>query len=94
MSSKEYMGWIEYFKIRPYGWREDHRTAILTQTTYQGKTKLKINDLFPSLKQLENYAKQQDVYIRNNPFIKKLESIAAKNKIDWLGQKNSNKKKD
>ncbi|MGI9549111.1 MAG: phage tail assembly protein T [Bdellovibrionales bacterium] len=50
MSSKEYFGWIKYFKLRPIGWREDHRTAILTQTTYQGKKKLDINNIFPSLK--------------------------------------------
>ena len=50
MSSKEYMGWIKYFKQRPYGWRDDHRAAILTQTTYQGKDKLNMNNLFPSLK--------------------------------------------
>ena len=89
MSSKEYMGWIEYFKIRPFGWREDHRTAILTQTTYQGKTKLKINNLFPTLKLIEDNTKKQDSYSRNHPFIKQLEGIATKNKIDWLDKKNS-----
>lgn len=50
MSAKEYFGWIKYFAERPYGWRDDHRAAILTQTTYQGKKKLDIESLFPSLK--------------------------------------------
>jgi hypothetical protein len=54
MSSKEYMGWIKYFNERPYGWREDHRTAILAQTTYQGTKPLRVNELFPSLKMMKN----------------------------------------
>jgi hypothetical protein len=49
MSSYEYTGWLEYFKKRPYGWREDFRTSLIMQTTYQGKSKLKVNDYFPSL---------------------------------------------
>ena len=49
MSSKEYMGWIKYFNQRPIGFREDHRAAILAQTTYQGKRPLQIKKLFPSL---------------------------------------------
>ena len=87
MSSKEYMGWIQYFKERPYGWREDHRSAILTQTTYQGKQKLKINKLFPALQILEDSIKQKEGYIENHPFISKLKTVAAKNKIKWLDKK-------
>ena len=84
MSSKEYMGWIQYFKERPFGWREDHRTAILTQTTYQGKKKINVNDYFPSLKILTDNLKKQDEYLQNNPFIAKLKQVASKNKIKWL----------
>ena len=87
MSSKEYMGWIQYFKERPFGWREDHRTAILTQTTYQGKKKINVNDYFPSLKILTDNLKKQDEYLQNNPFISKLKQVAAKNKIKWLETK-------
>lgn len=50
MSSKEYTGWIKYFEQRPYGWRDDHRSAIIAQCAYQGKDKLKIDKLFPTLK--------------------------------------------
>ena len=50
MSSKENMGWIEYFKLRPTGWQEDHRTALLLQTTYQGSKQINFQDYFPSLK--------------------------------------------
>ena len=48
------MGWIKYFKERPYGLRDDHRAAILTQTTYQGKKKLDVESLFPSLSVFKN----------------------------------------
>ena len=77
MSSKEYMGWIQYFKQRPFGWRDDHRTAILTQTTYQGKQKLNINELFPSLKV---FSEADEAKIRK-----------AKSFIDTLQAKTGNK---
>lgn len=54
MSAKEYFGWHKYFEQRPYGWREDHRSAIIAQTTYQGRKPLNINDIFPSLKLLSD----------------------------------------
>ncbi len=52
MSSSEYMGWIEYFNKRPKGWAEDHRTALLLQTTYQGSKPINFKEYFPSLKSL------------------------------------------
>lgn len=54
MSSKEYYGWHQYFQQRPYGWRDDHRSAIIAQTTYQGRKPLNVNDIFPSLKLLQD----------------------------------------
>ena len=54
MSAKEYFGWHKYFEQRPYGWREDHRSAVIAQTTYQGRKPLNVNELFPSLKLLQN----------------------------------------
>ena len=58
------MGWIKYFESRPYGWREDHRSAIIAQTTYQGTKPLKIKDLFPSLKLLENSSENQNAKLK------------------------------
>lgn len=52
MPFKEYNGWHKYFQERPYGWRDDHRSAIIAQTTYQGRKPLNVNDIFPSLKLL------------------------------------------
>jgi len=76
MSSKEYMGWIKYFNERPYGWREDHRTAILAQTTYQGTKPLKVNELFPSLNMMKNSNTQKDLKLEAG--FNKLKSLAKK----------------
>ncbi|MAJ22779.1 MAG: hypothetical protein CBC24_02850 [Candidatus Pelagibacter sp. TMED64] len=64
MSFKEYIGWVSYFNKRPYGWRDDHRSAIIAQTTYQGTKPLKIKDLFPSLKLLENSSDNQNIKLK------------------------------
>ena len=76
MSNKEYMGWIKYFNERPYGWREDHRTAILAQTTYQGTKPLRVNELFPSLKMMKNSNTQKDLKLEAG--FNKLKSLAKK----------------
>lgn len=54
MSFTEYNGWHKYFQERPYGWRDDHRSAIIAQTTYTGTKPLNVQDLFPSLKLLQD----------------------------------------
>jgi hypothetical protein len=54
MPFTEYNGWHKYFQERPYGWRDDHRSAIIAQTTYQGTKPLNVQDIFPSLKLLQN----------------------------------------
>jgi hypothetical protein len=54
MPFTEYNGWYKYFQERPYGWRDDHRSAIIAQTTYQGTKPLNVQDIFPSLKLLQN----------------------------------------
>ena len=82
MSSKEYFGWLEYFKQRPYGWREDHRSAIIAQTTYQGTKPLKIKDLFPSLKIMEQHIDNKNVKFEQG--LAELKAIAKKNKISFL----------
>ena len=80
MSSKEYMGWIEYFKLRPYQWRDDHRAAILTQTTYQGSKPLKVNQLFPSLNIIQENENKDP---KRDAGIAFLKQIANKNNIKW-----------
>ena len=76
MSNKEYMGWIKYFNQRPYGWRDDHRAAILAQTTYQGTKPLRVNELFPSLKSMKDNNTQKNLKLEAG--FNKLKSIAKR----------------
>jgi hypothetical protein len=46
MPYEELLNWIEYFKRRPLGWREDQRTFMLLKA--QG-VKEKVENLFPTL---------------------------------------------
>lgn len=46
MPYEEFIGWTKYFNQRPYGWREDNRTALLLSA--QG-VKEKAHKIFPSL---------------------------------------------
>jgi len=87
MSSKEYMGWIKYFDKRPYGWRDDHRAAILAQTTYQGTKPLKVNDLFPSIRIMANTNIKKDIKLETG--FNELKSIARKNNISFMENKKS-----
>jgi hypothetical protein len=86
MSSKEYFGWIKYFEKRPYGWRDDHRSAIIAQTTYQGTKPLRIKDLFPSLKMMEDSNKDNEIKLQEG--LSQLKAIAKKNNISFLDDNN------
>ena len=81
MSSKEYMGWIEYFKQRPVGWQADHRAALLLQTTYQGKQKIDFSEYFPSLKSISKA--NENTINKAKAFISQIQGLSkSKNKID------------
>ena len=45
----ELVGWYEYFRRRPVGWRDDNRAAMIVQAAAQSD-KLRPEELFPSLK--------------------------------------------
>jgi hypothetical protein len=50
---------MEYFRRRPYGWRDDNRAAIVSMS--MGGGKVKPEDLFESLKTIkEESSKAQD----------------------------------
>lgn len=91
MSNKEYYGWIEYFNKRPYGWRDDHRAAIIAQTTYQGTKPLKIKELFPALGVLSDKIENNDIKLSEG--LRQLKSIAKKNKISFLEGDNASNNK-
>lgn len=81
MSSKEYMGWVEYFNKRPNGWQEDHRTALLLQTTYQGSKKVDFTEYFPSLKIIHKTNEHKVNKAKN--FLSELQGMSkSKKKID------------
>ena len=48
---EEYYGWHEYFRRRPYGWREDLRSYYVMSSMAGGKTKPE--EIFPSIRQLK-----------------------------------------
>jgi len=54
----EYCGWLEYFRLRPVGWREDYRAFTFLQT--QG-VKAKPQDIFSSLIPLYHAPGQSEI---------------------------------
>ena len=48
---EEYIGWFQYFKQRPYGWREDLRAYYIMQS--MAGSKAKPEEIFPSIKALK-----------------------------------------
>ncbi len=48
---EEVLGWSEYFRRRPLGWREDNRAAVIAMSFGGGK--IRPEDLFSSLKTLK-----------------------------------------
>lgn len=50
---EELLGWMEYFRRRPVGWRDDNRAAIICMSSLGGG-KLKPEDLFESLRVLKS----------------------------------------
>jgi len=55
MPYEEFQGWMKYFKVRPFGWREDQRTSMLLQA--QG-VKTKSTELFPSLAEMYSQSRK------------------------------------
>jgi hypothetical protein len=47
ISHDEFLCWLEYFERRPYGWREDLRTAYIMRAF---GVKEKSENIFPSVK--------------------------------------------
>jgi hypothetical protein len=55
---EELIGWMEYFRRRPHGWREDNRAAIIAMSFGGGK--VRPEDLFDSLRVLKEESKVQE----------------------------------
>lgn len=52
---EELLGWSEYFRRRPVGWRDDNRAALIIMSSLGGG-KAKPEDLFESLRILKEQA--------------------------------------
>lgn len=79
MPQEELMNWGEYFKRRPYGWREDQRVALLLQAQgYKGKPE----HLFPTLKQLKDGVPAEVKALPKGKFLEKMLQATGGDK-DW-----------
>ncbi len=76
MSYEEILGWFEYFKRRPLGWREDNRAAMIIMSS---GAKIKPDEIFPSLaalrKNSNSSSPQGDSLKRSAFFIKMLNAV-------------------
>lgn len=72
MPYTEFIGWVEFFRKRPVGWREDQRTYMFLRT--QG-VKEPAEALFPTLKLIKQKEEESQVPDRAVPkglFLEKL----------------------
>jgi len=72
---EEFLGWFKFFKVRPVGWQEDNRTALLLSA--QG-VKKKPQEIFPSLAAVYKGSKKQSSLDPN--FIKMLQKARGGDK--------------
>ena len=56
MPHTEFLKWIEFFKRRPVGWRDDHRTALLMNAA---GVKERGHQIFGSLKVINDRAEAE-----------------------------------
>ena len=96
MPYTEFVKWIEFFRRRPAGWRDDQRTYLLLRA--QG-VKEKAENIFPTLKMMAQHEESKQVPDKALPKGKMLEMMMkAKNgdgsgwNVDF-GGKNANKNK-
>jgi hypothetical protein len=86
MPYEEMLGWFAYYKMRPHGWREDHRTAIAMSVH---SDKIKPEKLFPSLAALKKQDDEKSDQIRlaeslkSSGLLAKLQGIAVQNGVEW-----------
>lgn len=72
MPYTELVKWVEYFKLRPVGWREDQRTYLTLRT--QG-VKANAEDIFPTLRLIkinEINSQKPDQAVPKGTFLEKL----------------------
>jgi len=65
MSYTELLKWVEFFRVRPHGWRDDQRAYMLLSA--QG-VKSKPENLFPSLRMIKEA--EEKAIVPDQPVIK------------------------
>ena len=87
MPMDEWMRWFEYLRLRPVGWREDHRTYMIMSAL---GVKEKPDKIFSSLAQMKkaeekwNDAQQNMGSLRNSQLLSLLSSATGGDKLDFL----------
>jgi hypothetical protein len=80
MSYEEILGWFDYFKRRPLGWREDNRTAMIMMAS--GAT-IKPAEIFPSLAALRDNEKSAEGFpTKNSAMFAKMMSAVGGVKLE------------
>jgi hypothetical protein len=83
MPYDEFIGWMQYFELRPVGWRDDDRTLKLLQVQgYKGKG----SQVFPSLAALERGRNSSDPIdsLKGSIFFTKMREAKGGDKPDFL----------
>ena len=80
MPYTEFIKWVEYFKKRPVGWREDHRAYMLLRAQGVKETPENLFHTLRLIKQDEIESQVPDHAIPKGAFLEKLKS--AKNGDD------------
>lgn len=71
MTFEEFLGWSEYFKLRPIGWREDYRASLIIKAF---GSKINANKLFPSLEVISKSDSKKNLAesLVQSPFFQKM----------------------
>lgn len=74
----ELRGWMEFFRRRPIGWREDNRTALIMRSF---GVKEKPEAIFPSLAALKDNA-PKSVGLRGSKMLQMMLSAKGGDKLE------------
>jgi hypothetical protein len=80
MSYEELIGWSTYFKLRPIGWREDNRTALVMSSF---GAKFKEENVFPSLRSLRKGQNTVGATLKGSAMFKHMLNAVGGDKLSF-----------
>jgi hypothetical protein len=83
MPYDEFMGWCSYFQIRPYGWKEDDRTAKIMAAFGAKKTEQYFTSL-TSMREVHN--KRTNKNLIASKFFAEILKAKGGDKLDFLAE--------